>query len=85
MSRLRGALRELVEGLREGWNEPRRQVVQMPLDWPCTKCSGRGTMPNHDVCDRCDGSGFALSPRGFELADFLTRHGFQRVLPRNQP
>lgn len=76
-------LRELIQNLRQAWNEPQKVPVQMPLDWPCTACSGRGTLPNHEACDVCDGSGFKLSPRGQEMVEFLAEHGFQRVMPRN--
>jgi DnaJ-class molecular chaperone len=78
-------LRDIIEGVREGLEQAEedkraRQVVQMPLDWPCTTCSGRGTNTDRDPCTRCDGSGFALSPRGQELIEFLTRHGFAQNL-----
>lgn len=78
-------LKDLVEGIREGLEEAQedrrtRQALQMPLDWPCTTCSGRGSMINEEACSRCDGSGYALSPRGRELVEFLTRHGFTQNL-----
>lgn len=84
MSRLRGFL---VDAFRSAFHlgpahrEPvtvKLEMLAQILDYPCTTCSGTGrTAGSAGLCPECDGFGYALTPRGAELIEFLGRHGIR--------